>query len=91
MTWPAAMFDTPGGACVAPAAFVTIIPIGCVLAVPYVTSPDEDGNGIITLSDLGSFQAAFVGPGPLANGDLNRDGVIGLADLGFFQRHFVAP
>ena len=62
-----------------------------MLPIPYVTSPDENGDGIITLADLGIFAAAVVGGGPIQNGDLNRDGIIAIADLGYFQRHFLAP
>jgi hypothetical protein len=91
MTWPAAALNMPGGSCVGPV-FVTIaVAGGCSIPIPYVTSPDEDGNGIVDLADLARYGTAFNAGGPLANGDLNRDFAIGLPDLSLFQQHFVAP
>jgi len=55
-----------------------------------VASPDENGDGLVGLGDLGAFQQSFVTQTHPEAGDLNLDGMINLADLAFFQRHFTA-
>jgi hypothetical protein len=69
---------------------VRIISINCDKYLHNVTSPDEDGDNAVALTDLSVLQQAFVHQSPLYQGDLNFDGVISLADLAFFQAHFVA-
>jgi hypothetical protein len=63
-----------------------------------VRSPDENGDGLIGLADLGIFQTEFVNTGTRLDyrGDLAQangafDGLTTLTDLAFFQAHFVAP
>ena len=63
-----------------------------------VRSPDQNGDGVIGLVDLGIFQAEFVNTGTRLDyrGDLAQsngvhDGLTTIADLSFFQQHFVAP
>ena len=94
VTWNAARIDQAGGgACQGQAvAVVRLISIGIFKTINFVVSPDEDGNGVISLPDLGTFQQAFVAGGPPAYGDLNLSGgPPDLPDLQFFQRHFTAP
>jgi len=62
-------------------------------------SPDENGDGVISLADLAIFREEFVNMGPLRfdyRGDIGQpagqfDGITSLVDLSFFQAHFVAP
>jgi hypothetical protein len=63
-----------------------------------VRSPDENGDGVIGLANLGIFQTEFVNTGTRMDyrGDLAQangvhDGLTTLTDLAFFQAHFVAP
>ena len=93
VTWNAVKLDQGGGSCAgANVADVRIVSIGIFKTLTSVTSPDEDGNGVIALPDLGTFQSAFTSGGPAHQGDLNLSGgVPDIGDLGFFQQHFVAP
>lgn len=60
-----------------------------------VRSVDENGDGLVALSDLGEFQQEFVNTGTRRDyvGDLGPvfDGLTALADLGTYQQHFTAP
>jgi hypothetical protein len=70
---------------------VEIRVLGVVLAtLDSVTSPDQDGDGLVALNDLQTWQTAFVGQSPLYQGDLDFDGEIALGDLVRWQSHFVA-
>ena len=94
VVWSAADLDVAGGACLGPGPIaVVIVSLGCDLPtpIPYLTSPDIDGSGVIGLNDFGTFRNTFVMGGPVQNGDYSRDGVVNLPDLGWFQRHFLAP
>jgi hypothetical protein len=90
--WGAVKLDH-GGACTGTDVVrVRLISIGIFKVLNEITSPDEDGDGFVALSDLGTFQAAFVGGGPQYQGDLDLSGgAPNLSDLSFFQRHFLAP
>jgi hypothetical protein len=55
-----------------------------------VTSPDENGDGVVALNDFVVWRTAFNAGGPLYQGDLSRDGIITIADLLMFIKHFVA-
>lgn len=90
--WGVAKLDQGGGAC-AGAAIVEVrsIQLGLFKTLNEVKSPDENGDTLVALQDLVTFQQAFVNQTPLYQGDLNLDGLIALQDLTFFQRHFVAP
>jgi len=92
--WNAARLDQAGGgACQGPGvAIVRLLSIGVFKTLNYVASPDENGDGLIGLGDLSTFQQAFINGGPPYAGDLNQSGgPPDLADLQFFQRHFTAP
>ena len=94
VVWSADDLDVAGGACLGPGPItVVIVSLGCALPtpIPYLTSPDVDGSGVIGLNDFGTFRNAFVMGGPVQNGDYSRDGLVNLPDLAWFQRHFVAP
>ena len=93
ITWGPIELDRPGGSCAgANVVHIRIISVNCDYFLNSVTSPDEDGDGLVALADLSVFQQAFVNGGPTHQGDLNlSDGRPDLGDLGFFQRHFVAP
>jgi hypothetical protein len=94
VVWSADDLDVAGGACLGPGPIaVVIVSLGCALPtpIPYLTSPDIDGNGLIALNDLGIFRNTFVMGGPVQNGDYSRDGIINLVDVSWFQRHFLAP
>ncbi len=58
-----------------------------------VRCPDENGDGLVALADLSTWQQAFVTGGPAYQGDLseNFDCLTALADLSTWQQHFVAP
>jgi hypothetical protein len=58
-----------------------------------VRSPDSDGDGLIMLSDLVTFQHAFQNQFPMYQGDLAWafDDFISLTDVLWFAQHFVAP
>jgi len=91
-TWGPLSLDRPGGSCSsANVVIVRIISANCTYNLNSVTSPDEDGNNLIALSDLQDLQVSFVNQNNPYQGDLNFDGVISLGDVLFFQRHFVAP
>jgi hypothetical protein len=71
---------------------VRIVSIGIFKTLNEVTSPDENGSGVIDIVDLGIFQQAFTTGAPQYQGDLNLSGgPPDVADLGFFQQHFTAP
>ncbi len=53
-----------------------------------VRSPDNNGDGWISLADLQLYQMAFAEQQPTWRGDLNGDDQIALADLVFLQHHF---
>jgi hypothetical protein len=90
--WGAAKLDQGGGACFGQAvAVIRIIGVGVARSYDRVMSPDGNGDGLIGLQDLGTFQQSFFTQTNPQYGDLNLDGVIDLRDLGFFQRHFTAP
>lgn len=91
--WNAARLDQAGGgACQGQGvAIVRLVSIGVFKTLNSVASPDENGDGLIGLGDLGTFQQAFINGGPPYQGDLNHSGgPPDLADLQFFQRHFTA-
>jgi hypothetical protein len=91
-TWGPASLDRPGGSCTgANVVRVQIISVSCDKFLTTATSPDEDGDNSIALTDLSLFQGSFVNQNNPHIGDLNRDGAITLGDLAFFQSHFVAP
>jgi hypothetical protein len=60
-----------------------------------VRSPDENGDGLVALPDLATFQQEFVNAGPRFDyrGDwaMPCDGRTTLGDLAWFQCHFVTP
>jgi di/tripeptidase len=65
-----------------------------------VRSPDENGDGVISLVDLGIFQTEFVNTGARFDyrGDISQeanggpfDGITSLPDLACYQVHFTAP
>jgi hypothetical protein len=60
-----------------------------------VRSFDENGDGLVALGDLSTFQQEFVNNGQRFDyrGDFAMpcDGVTALSDLGCFQVHFTAP
>jgi hypothetical protein len=90
--WGPAKLDQGGGACAGfQVAEIRIVTVGVARTYFELMSPDGNGDGIIGLQDLGTFQQSFVTQTNPHFGDLNLDGVIDLRDLGFFQRHFTAP
>jgi hypothetical protein len=93
VTWGAVKLDQGGGSCLgANVVQVRILSIGVFKSLGEVTSPDENGDGLVALADLTVFQGAFVGGGPQYQGDLDLSGGLpNLSDLSFFQRHFLAP
>ena len=67
--------DQGGGSCTGENVVrVRFFSIGVMKQFNEVTSPDENGDGLIALPDLGTFQAAFVGGGPQYQGDLDLSG-----------------
>ncbi len=92
VTWDRVKLDQGGGACTGTAVVeIRIVSIGLFKTLNEVTSPDEDGDTNVSLTDLTLFQAAFRNGGPSHQGDLNRSGgPPDLADLSFFQKHFRA-
>jgi hypothetical protein len=60
-----------------------------------IRSVDENGDGLVALGDLSTFQQEFVNTGTRHDfrGDLGPtfDGLTALADLSTFQQHFTAP
>jgi hypothetical protein len=93
VVWNATKLDQGGGSCQSTAVVeIRIVSVGLFRTLNEVTSPDEDGNTLVALSDLSVFQQAFVTGGPGFQGDLNLSGgAPDLGDLSFFQQHFVAP
>ena len=93
IVWGADKLDQAGGgACTGQAvAKVRLLSIGIYKQLSSVTSPDQDGDGVIALPDFSTFQQAIVSGGPEFRGDLDLSGGLpNLADLQFFQRHFTA-
>jgi hypothetical protein len=94
LVWGAGKLDQGGGSCAGSAVVeLRIVSLGVVYhRLDHVTSPDQDGDGLINLRDLGALQEAFFPPppGPLYRADLNLDGEMNIADLGFLQSHFFA-
>jgi hypothetical protein len=94
LVWGAEKLDQGGGSCAGNAVVeLRIVSLGVIYhRLDDVTSPDQDGDGLINLRDLGALQEAFFPPppGPLYRADLNLDGEMNLADLGFLQSHFFA-
>ena len=93
VVWGADKIDQAGGgACTGPSAVrIRLISIGIFKVLQEVTSPDHDGDGVVALPDLSTFQQAFINGGPQFSGDLDLSGgAPNLADLQFFQRHFTA-
>ncbi len=90
--WGAALLDRPGGSCTGTnVVHVRIDTYNCDKYLDIATSPDEDGDNTVSLTDLTIFQTAFRNGGPAHQGDLNRSGgPPDLTDLTFFQRHFRA-
>jgi hypothetical protein len=92
VVWGAAKFDQGGGACAGDLeAAIRITGLGVFKIYHLIMSPDGNGDGLIGLPDLGTFQHSFVTQTNPQFGDLNLDEEIGLRDLGFFQHHFTAP
>lgn len=92
MTWGPASLDRPGGSCTgAGVVAIRIISVPCNYVLNAVTSPDEDGDNAVALTDLTIFQQSFVNQNNPHQGDLNLDSSISLIDLVFFQNHFTAP
>jgi len=98
VVWGPVPLNQGGGACAA-AGVVEIwvdadddgFAAGDLFAVRgQVTSPDENGDGLVALNDLVVWRTAFNAGAPLHRGDLNRDGMITIADLVFFRQHFLA-
>jgi len=60
-----------------------------------VRSPDQNGDGLVALGDLSTFQQEFVNTGTRLDyrGDISPpcDGATALADLSCFQVHFTTP
>ncbi len=56
-----------------------------------ISSPDENGDGVINATDETTFNAAFNSGSPLHEGDMNPDGAIGLTDVTWYQQHAAAP
>jgi len=93
VVWGAAKLDQAGGgACTGQAVVeIRLLSIGVFKRLSEVTSPDQDGDGLVALPDFTAFQQAFVSGGPQFRGDLDLSGgPPDLADLQFFQRHFTA-
>ena len=89
--WGPEKLDQGGGSCAGfGVAKIRLLSIGVFKIYSQVTSPDENGDGLVALVDLGAFQQSFVTQTNPEFGDLNLDEVINLADLAFFQRHFTA-
>jgi hypothetical protein len=80
-----------GGSCGAPV--VAEVRVNGLVFASYdrIASPDQNGDGLVALSDLQIWQQAFVQQTPLYQGDLDFDDVIALSDLAFWQAHFTAP
>jgi len=93
VSWGVVKLDQGGGSCLAANVVqVRIVSIGVFKTLGEVTSPDENGDGVVSLTDLGTFQTAFINGGPQYQGDLDLSGgAPNLSDLGFFARHFLAP
>jgi len=93
ITWSAVKLDQGGGSCTGVnVVFVRLLSVGVFKVLNEVTSPDENGDGVVSLTDLGTFQTAFINGGPQFQGDLDLSGgAPNLSDLGFFARHFLAP
>ncbi len=91
LIWGANTLNQGGGACQGPAVVVIRINAQPFASLDDVRSPDEDGDTFIALSDLQTWQVAFVAQAPIYQGDLDCDGVIALSDLALWQKHFVAP
>ena len=93
VTWGVVKLDQGGGSCTgANVVQVRILSIGIFKQLNEVTSPDQNGDSFVALTDLGAFQSAFVNGGPQYQGDLDLSGGLpNLSDLSFFQRHFTAP
>ena len=93
VVWNATRLDQGGGSCTGTAVVeIRLVSVGIFRTLNQVTSPDQDGDTLIALSDLQVFQQAFVNGGPQYQGDLNLSGGLpDLGDLSFFQKHFVAP
>jgi len=89
--WGVAALDQGGGSCMGGSVVeIIIIGIGLVWILDSVTSPDEDGNGIVDLGDFSTFRLAFNSGSPLYQGDLDGDGLVALTDLAYFRKHFNA-
>ena len=58
-----------------------------------VRSPDENGDGVVSLTDLVIWRSSFVTGNPRYHGDLGPefDNTTSLSDLQTWQLHFVAP
>jgi hypothetical protein len=80
-----------GGSCSGPQVVEVTVAGLLFETLDSVTSPDEDGDGLIAVNDLQTWQQAFTGQSPLYQGDLDFDGAIALTDLVRWQAHFTAP
>ncbi len=89
--WGPQTLTQGGGSCAAAATVRIEVYSMLFKTLDAVTSPDQDGDGLVALSDLQTWQVAFVSQGPTYQGDLDFDGLIALSDLQRWQNHFVAP
>ncbi len=91
MFWEPETLNQGGGSCSAPGVVELRVQSTTFDVLDAVTSPDQNGDGLVALSDLQIWQMAFVGQSPPYQGDLDFDGQISLSDLSRWQNHFVAP
>ncbi len=91
IVWGADKLNQGGGACQGWEVVLIRINAQIFAWLDDVRSPDEDGDGLVALSDLQAWQVAFMTQAPIYQGDLDCDGNIALSDLSRWQKHFVAP
>lgn len=91
LTFGPLTLEQGGGSCSGPG-IVELRVFGVTFKqIDSVSSPDQNGDGLVALSDLQVWQQAFVQQTPLYQGDLDFDDVIALSDLALWQAHFTAP
>jgi hypothetical protein len=63
---------------------------GTIHLVPPPCAGDQNGDGLVNVSDFGIFANAFGMPCTDCPPDLNGDGLVNVADLGLFANRFGA-